>query len=63
MEFKYVTIGGEGYGRKESMRSRIESISKIVKSMSRRESIAFSKSDVMFGFKDTKLNNLLLQKS
>lgn len=38
-------------------------MSKTVKGMSRRESIAFSKSDVMFGFKDTKLNNLLSEKT
>lgn len=59
MEFKFVTIGNEAFGKRESLRSRAESISKTVRSMSRRESVVFSKSDVMFMFKDTRLNNLL----
>ena len=61
MEFKFVTIGNEPFGKRESLRSRCESISKTVKSMSRRESIVFTKSDVMFMFKDTRLTNLLKQ--
>ena len=58
MEFRYVTIGNQCFGEAES-RERKPTISKAMKSMSRRDSIAFEKSDVMFSFKDEKLKSLL----